>query len=409
MRKANTAISELKINGVTRYRVTYPTATGRKRELYVDKKKAETRLKEIKEEQKRFGQSVTAMTSTTRADAAAAERLLEGTGLTLVEVARAMLEQKKKAESGIPISEAVEAFIQSRDSRSAAYLRTLRPRMKYISDFFAGRASTSIKFDDCQRLLDGLSVTTSPRTVSHYRTHLSIFFKFCEARGWITGNPVKRTSQVKVTGKDTEILTPAETATLLSSCPSDILSGVVLAMFCGLRAAEIERLQWQAVDLVQGIVTIGAGVAKTNSRRVCAIPENARAWLAPYAQESGNVWMSDHTKARDLWTLARVRTGYGPFFTDWKEVEKLQTDPKTKKPRKDLKPWPANALRHSAISYRVALEKDLAKIAYESGNSPGIIQRHYNGLASPQAAKQFFAIMPTVAENVTHAKFNKAA
>ena len=80
--------------------------------------------------------------------------------------------------------------------------------------------------------------------------------------------------------------------------------------------------------------------------------------------------------------------------------ELAQTDPKTEKPRKDLRPWPHNALRHSAISYRVALEKDLAKIAYESGNSPAIIQRHYNGLASPQTAKAFFSITPDTAANV---------
>ena len=104
MRRANTAISELKIRGVTRYRVTYPTATGRKRELYVDKKKAEKRLKEIKEEQKRFGLSVTAMTSTTRADAVAADKILAGTGLTLVEIARAAVEKKRREESGKPIS-----------------------------------------------------------------------------------------------------------------------------------------------------------------------------------------------------------------------------------------------------------------------------------------------------------------
>ena len=102
MRKASTAISELKIRGVTRYRVTYPTATGRKRELYVDRKKAEKRLKEVKDEQKRFGQSVTAMTSTTRAEATAAEKLLADSGITLVEAARFILAEKKREQSGVP-------------------------------------------------------------------------------------------------------------------------------------------------------------------------------------------------------------------------------------------------------------------------------------------------------------------
>ena len=104
-----------------------------------------------------------------------------------------------------------------------------------------------------------------------------------------------------------------------------------------------------------------------------------------------------------------MQAGYGPFIATSNAVKDAMTDPATGKARKDLKPWPANVLRHSSISYRVALEKNLAKVAYEAGNSPGIVQRHYNGLASPQAAKAFFDIMPNVAGNVTHAQFTKAA
>ena len=409
MRKANTTISEVKINGVPTFRLTYPSATGRKREHYVDRKKAEKRLKEIKAEQKRFGLSVTAMTSKTRADAVAADKILEGTGLTLVEIARAAVEKKHREDSGKPMAEAVEAFMQSRGDRSGEYLATLKSRATYISNFFADRTTSSITTADCQRMLDGLAATSSPGTVRHYRTQLSMLFVFCESRGWITGNPAKRTSKIKVTGQEAEILTPQEAATLLSVCHRDILPGVIIAMFGGLRQAEIERLDWKAVSLAQGIITIGAGVAKTNSRRVVTIPDNAKAWLAPYAQEVGNVWPSDPTKARDLWTLSRINAGYGPFFTDYPPAHKAQLDPKTEKTRKDLKPWPANALRHSAISYRLAITPDLAKIAYESGNSPAIIQRHYNGLATPQAATLFFDIMPDEAANIERPKFNKAA
>ena len=203
MRKANTTISDIKINGVTRYRGTYPTATGRKREHYVDRKKADSRLKEIKAEQKQFGLSVDAMSSTTRAQAVAAAEILAGSGITLVEAARFILAEKKREQSGVPITEAVEAFLQSRGDRSADYLNTLRPRLEYIAIFFAGRTTAGIKASDCQRLLDGLAGTQSQRTVSHYRTHLSVFLKFCESREWITGNPAKRTTSVKVPGQET--------------------------------------------------------------------------------------------------------------------------------------------------------------------------------------------------------------
>ena len=397
MRKASTGICEVMINGRTRYRVTYPTAEGRKREHFADKKKAEDRLKEVRQEQKQFGLSVTAMTSATRADAIAAEKILSGTGLTLVEIARAAVKEKSLKESGKPMSDAVAAFELSRADRSAKYRATLKSRATFIANFFANRNTSSITAEDCQSLLDGLAATSSPGTVRHYRTQLSMLFAFCEARGWITGNPAKLTAKVTVRGKEAAILTPTEAATLLSVCHPDILAGVVIALFCGLRQSEIERLDWQAVSIAQGNITVGAGVTKTNSRRVVTIPANAKAWLASCSKKEGKLWPPDLTKARDLWTLSRVRAGYGPFFSDYPPARAAQIDPQTGKTRKDLKPWPANALRHSAISYRLALKKNLAEIAYEAGNSPKIVQSHYNGLATPQAAKAFFAIMPAAA------------
>jgi hypothetical protein len=68
--------------------------------------------------------------------------------------------------------------------------------------------------------------------------------------------------------------------------------------------------------------------------------------------------------------------------------------------RDDLHPCPDNALRHSAISYRLALTRDLPRVATEAGNSPAIVQRHYAELVKPDAAKKFFAILPREATNV---------
>ena len=101
-------------------------------------------------------------------------------------------------------------------------------------------------------------------------------------------------------------------------------------------------------------------------------------------------------------SISRIRAGYGPFFAVSRRVKEALTDPATGKTRKGLRQWPANVLRHSAISYKVANQGDLAKVAYESGNSPKVIQEHYNGLAGPTAAKAYFGITPTQPANVTN-------
>ena len=60
--------------------------------------------------------------------------------------------------------------------------------------------------------------------------------------------------------------------------------------------------------------------------------------------------------------------------------------------------WKANALRHSFISYRVALTKDIAAVALEAGNSPTMIFRHYRELVTGEEAADWFGIVPATSE-----------
>jgi hypothetical protein len=77
-----------------------------------------------------------------------------------------------------------------------------------------------------------------------------------------------------------------------------------------------------------------------------------------------------------------------------------------------LVPWPENALRHTAISARIALNPADAALAYnidagaapavtsidavalEAGNSPTIIKKHYNNLSKPKDAKDWYCVRP---------------
>ena len=56
--------------------------------------------------------------------------------------------------------------------------------------------------------------------------------------------------------------------------------------------------------------------------------------------------------------------------------------------------WPQNVLRHSYITYRVARDKDVNKVALDSGNSANIIFKHYRELAPDAQAKKWFMVTP---------------
>jgi hypothetical protein len=49
--------------------------------------------------------------------------------------------------------------------------------------------------------------------------------------------------------------------------------------------------------------------------------------------------------------------------------------------------WAKNGLRHSYISYRLAILHDTARVALEAGNSPQVIFSSYRELVTPEAAK----------------------
>ena len=56
--------------------------------------------------------------------------------------------------------------------------------------------------------------------------------------------------------------------------------------------------------------------------------------------------------------------------------------------------WPRNVLRHSFITYRIAIVKSADQVALEAGNSPDIIFKHYRELATEEEADNWFGILP---------------
>ena len=56
--------------------------------------------------------------------------------------------------------------------------------------------------------------------------------------------------------------------------------------------------------------------------------------------------------------------------------------------------WKQNALRHSFISYRCAITKNVAQVSYEAGNSPSIIHTHYLNVRKESEAVAWFGLRP---------------
>ncbi|MBE2179914.1 MAG: hypothetical protein IAE97_05540 [Chthoniobacterales bacterium] len=316
------------------------------------------------------------------------------------------LDHLRKSAKAKPLADAVADFTASKADKSDAYKRDLKGILDALKTALPTATTASVATAEINDFLAALH----PVTANNRRRVLAVFFNWCVMQGLRTDNPAESAAVAKVTHGTPGILTPEELAAMLEAAEDCILPAIVLGAFAGLRQAEIARCDWRNVDLAEAVVTLDAGTTKTNSRRAVRLPAAAVAWLAGVAKKSGPVFVAG-PEARAAWDLARMAAGFGPFQTSLMRVRQA-TAALTPKQIKALLPWPDNALRHSAISYRLALRPEAAAaafniapeavatvtgieaVAYAAGNSPKIIRAHYDALGKPSAAAAWFRVTP---------------
>ncbi len=188
---------------------------------------------------------------------------------------------------------------------------------------------------------------------------------WAEGRGYLVkgSSPFPAMLRYKETKGPVPIFTPEQISSLLTKAEPSLRPFLALGAFAGLRSTEVQKLDWSEINLDRDFVTVAASKAKTQRRRVVPISENLKLWLLPARQVFGAVC----SHQRPQMAAARLCDGF-----EWQE----------------------NGLRHSFISYRLAILQDTPRVALEAGNSPQMIFTHYRELVAPEAAKAWFEVKP---------------
>jgi integrase len=206
-----------------------------------------------------------------------------------------------------------------------------------------------------------------------YRRYLSVFCNYCVKSGWMASNPLVAVRPRKLVAAVPRLLSPADLRVILGACPDELKPVVAIQALCGLRVAESARLKWSDVMLSEGAnyVRISADVAKTSRRRLTPMPDVLSDYLKP------------------------LRTGDGYIFAEGKgSVDSLQKALCVFRRSVAGVSWGKNALRASALSYRLALTKNAASTAYEMGNSPSILMASYFEISTEATAAEWFSVTP---------------
>jgi integrase len=91
------------------------------------------------------------------------------------------------------------------------------------------------------------SLPVSAATRNHYRRLIVLAFNFAVKKGYAPANVAAEADKAKERGTDIGILTVQQAARLLEAASPEILPYVAIGLFAGLRAAEIERLDWSEI------------------------------------------------------------------------------------------------------------------------------------------------------------------
>jgi integrase len=301
----------------------------------------------------------------------------------------------KRHPIGLPaktVREVVDELIASKSGagRSDVYIKDLTSRLGALADRFQIRIA-NVTGREIEEYLRNLTITNtktnttrpiSGRTQNNIRRLIGTLFKFAVKRGYLPKDhdEISAVERADADSGEIEVFTPDELMKLFDACQTpvqergkwrtreEMIPYLAIAAFCGLRAAEIMRLDWSEIHLTgtEKFVEVKAGKAKTASRRTVPISENCAAWLERHAKDSGPV-INLSRADKQLFLYLAGKSGV---------------------------PWKHNGLRHSFISYRLAVVKDVGQVSLEAGNSPAMVFKHYRQLVRESEAQEWFSIAP---------------
>jgi integrase len=370
MRKTTLKLAPIQLNGKRYWQVVSPRlGGGRDRKAFKDRREAETYYDLAKIQIQNYGAAAMSISDALRAEAVRCSEELKPFGKTIADATRFYVDHLTEITHSQTVSHVVSEWQAAckADGKSVRYLRDLKYRLGRFATDFGSRHIAEITTTDIDQWLRDLNL--GPVSRNTFRRRLVTLFKFAKIHGWCRTIPAAESTRVREVSDEVGILTPSELSGLLNVASQETIPYWTIGAFAGLRACELERLDWS--DVNSRHIRVRAKHAKTASRRLVDIHPNLQKWLLPYRGRTGKIspdnlrvkLLADRKRAADAGALTRK--------------------------------WPPNALRHSFASYYLARFNDAPKLALQLGHTgQDIIFRHYREVVTRAEARKYWNIVP---------------
>lgn len=293
-------------------------------------------------------------------------------GVSLVEAVRGYASRIAKEDfRPIKVAELVQKYLEGLEDRSESHRKTIALRLGKAAAHFNCNIG-DITSQDVDRWLKGLKV--GPLTLNHHRTALISLFRYGQRKDYLPVglSAAEKSERANEKPRRIDWYSPKEASHLLNAIDPRWRAYVAIGLFAGIRPQETFNMDWS--DIKDDHIEVRASGSKVRVRRIVPLLPNLRAWLASCPVKKGPIAPAfaggDSSRAQSISIAMRSAAEQAGFKVIY------------------------DGLRHSFITHRVAAIQNLPQVALEAGNSPAIIQEHYNGRTTPAEAKNYFAIIP---------------
>jgi len=301
--------------------------------------------------------------------------LARAKGLSVARLREWVNNASEQSEKAVSLLDSLEHWLRTGERRNLRE-RTLRGHRDAVAGYLRWTKSKTLADVMASDVVTYLHARyASDQTRRTRKGSIAAWLRWCASQGWIQAEVAEGITwtSTKTDERRVGILTPEQTAALMQEAPRQYWSAWALLLFAGVRPAEVQRMEWSAVDFEGWTITIEGAVSKTRSfRRLHDLPDNLWAWLEAEPKKNGAIAPANARNAAQALRNARQRAGI---------VE-----------------WPHDAMRHSFGSY--GYHRGLEWVVDTMGHVAGFrtFVRHYKGAASKGAADQYFAILPPKCE-----------